>query len=214
MNIDDRLEKYILNHIDSESEYLKKVNRDTSIRLINPRMCSGHLQGRILSFLSSLIQPKYILELGSFSGYSALCLAEALIDDPQAELHTIDIDDEIEEFTQSNFDNSIFGDKIHLHIGDAIDIIPTIDRIFDIVFIDANKRIYNEYYDLVFDKVRKGGLIIADNTLWAGKVIQEPTPTEAKSIGIMSFNDRIKNDTRVDKIMLPLRDGMTLIRKK
>jgi Predicted O-methyltransferase len=211
---EEKLEQYILEHIDEEGEYLKKVNRDTHVRMLRPRMCSGHLQGRILKMLCQLVQPRYILELGTFSGYSALCMAEALADDPQAELHTIDIDDELEEFTTSNFDNSEYAGKIHFHIGDALEIIPTIDRMFDIVFIDANKRIYSEYYDLVFDKVRKGGLIIADNTLWDGKVIQEPAPKDAQSVGILNFNDKIKADNRVEKVILPLRDGITLIRKK
>ncbi|MDO5572202.1 MAG: O-methyltransferase [Bacteroidales bacterium] len=211
---DEHLENYILEHIDEEGRHLKKVNRDTYVKLLRPRMCSGHLQGRILNMICQLVRPRYILELGTFSGYSALCMAESLADDPLAELHTIDIDDELEEFASSNFENSEYGDKIHLHIGDAIEIIPTIDRIFDVVFIDANKRIYSEYYDLVFDKVRKGGLIIADNTLWDGKVIQDPLPKDAQSVGILNFNDKIKNDDRVEKVILPLRDGMTLIRKK
>lgn len=211
---DELLEQYILNHIDDEGDYLRKVNRDTHVQLLKPRMCSGHLQGRILKMLCQLVQPRYILELGTFSGYSALCMAEALAADPLAELHTIDIDDEIEEFTSSNFEKSEFADKIHFHIGDAMDIIPTIDRMFDVVFIDANKRIYSEYYDLIFDKVRKGGLIIADNTLWDGKVVQDPLPRDAQSVGILSFNDKITADDRVEKVILPLRDGMTLIRKK
>lgn len=211
---EELLEQYILNHIDEEPEYLKYVNRQTHLHTLNPRMCSGRLQGRILKMICTLVQPKYILELGTFSGYSALSMAESLIDDPEAELHTIDIDDEMEEFTSSIFKKSDYADKIHLHIGNALDIIPTIDRTFDVVFIDANKRTYCEYYDMVFDKVRKGGLIIADNTLWAGKVVQDPLPTDAQSVGIMNFNDRIATDNRVEKVILPLRDGMTLIRKK
>jgi Predicted O-methyltransferase len=141
-------------------------------------------------------------------------MAEALSDVPESELHTIDIDDEMAEFTSTVFENSDFAGKIHFHIGDALQVIPTIDRIFDVVFIDANKRIYSEYYNLVFDKVRSGGLIIADNTLWDGKVVQDPLPKDAQSVGIMNFNDMIASDTRVEKVILPLRDGMTLIRKK
>ncbi|MEG1587073.1 MAG: O-methyltransferase [Bacteroidales bacterium] len=210
----DILEQYILSHIDEEGEYLAHLNRETNIKVLQPRMCSGHLQGRILKMICQLVQPHYILELGTFTGYSALCMAEALADDPQAELHTIDIDDEMEEFTSSIFQNSKYADKIHLHIGDALDVIPTIDRVFDVVFIDANKRVYSEYYDLVFDKVRKGGLIIADNTLWDGKVVQDPLPKDAQSVGILNFNDKIASDSRVEKVILPIRDGMTLIRKK
>ncbi|MEG1615993.1 MAG: class I SAM-dependent methyltransferase [Bacteroidales bacterium] len=211
---DELLEQYILNRIDKEGELLERVNRETHVKLLKPRMCSGHLQGRILKMLCSLVQPRYILELGTFSGYSALCMAESLAEDPLAELHTIDIDDELEEFTSSFFERSPYAEKIHFHIGDAIEIIPTIDRMFDIVFIDANKRIYSEYYDLIFDKVRPGGLIIADNTLWDGKVVQDPLPKDAQSVGIMNFNDKIAADDRVEKVILPIRDGMTLIRKK
>lgn len=210
----DLLEQYILSHIDEEGSYLQRVNRDTHVKVLKPRMCSGHLQGRILKMICQLVQPRYILELGTFTGYSALCMAEALADDPLAELHTIDIDDEMEEFTSSVFQNSQYADKIHFHIGDALQVIPQIDRMFDVVFIDANKRIYSEYYDLVFDKVRKGGLIIADNTLWDGKVVQDPLPKDAQSVGILNFNDKIAADERVEKVILPIRDGMTLIRKK
>lgn len=210
----DLLEQYILNHIDEEGAYLQRLNRDTHVKVLKPRMCSGHLQGRILKMICQLVQPRYILELGTFTGYSALCMAEALADDPLAELHTIDIDDEMEEFTSTVFQNSQYADKIHFHIGDALQVIPQIDRMFDVVFIDANKRIYSEYYDLVFDKVRKGGLIIADNTLWDGKVVQDPLPKDAQSVGILNFNDKIAADDRVEKVILPIRDGMTLIRKK
>ncbi len=211
--MDSLLEEYILNHIDKENELLSNLNRATHLHQMRPRMCSGHLQGRILSMICKLINPKYILELGTFTGYSALCMAESLVD-PDAELHTIDIDDEIEEFTSGFFQKSPYADKIHFHVGDAIEIIPTIDRVFDIVFIDANKRIYSEYYDLIFDKVRKGGLIIADNTLWDGKVIEDPMPKDAQTLGILSFNEKISKDERVEKVILPIRDGMTLIRKR
>ena len=212
--MDSLLEQYVLEHIDGEGELLEKLNRDAHVNLLKSRMCSGHLQGRILTMICKLMNPRYILELGTFAGYSALCLAEGLAEDPQAELHTVDIDDEIEEFARKYFDASPYADKIKFHIGNALDIIPQIDREFDIVFIDANKRIYNEYYDAVFDKVRKGGLIIADNTLWDGKVVADPKPKDAQSVGIMSFNDRIAADERVEKVILPIRDGMTLIRKK
>ena len=210
----DLLEQYVLQHIDAESSYLKKLDRDTHVQILQARMCSGHLQGRILNMLCQLVQPRYILELGTFTGYSALCMAESLTDDPAGELHTIDIDDEMEVFTGPVFENSGLGDKIHYHIGDALEVIPTIDRMFDIVFIDADKRKYCEYFDLVFDKVRKGGLIIADNTLWDGKVVQTPTPKDGQTVGIMAFNDKIASDDRVEKVILPIRDGMTLIRKK
>lgn len=207
------LEEYVNSHIDKESELLYNLNRATHLSQTNPRMCSGHLQGRILSMICKLVRPKYILELGTYTGYSALCMAESLNGD-DAELHTIDINDEIEEFTSGFFEQSPYGDKIHFHIGDAMEIIPTIDREFDIVFIDANKRIYIEYYNMVIDKVKKGGLIIADNTLWDNKVIEQPTPIDPQSVGIMNFNDMIITDDRVEVVILPIRDGMTLIRKK
>ncbi len=210
----DLLEQYILDRIDPEGPYLQKLNRDTHVKVIQARMCSGHLQGRILKMICQLVQPRYILELGTFTGYSALCMAEAIADDPQAELHTVDIDDEMAEFTRPVFEGSGYADKIHYHIGDALEVIPTLDRQFDVVFIDADKRHYCEYFDLVFDKVRKGGLIIADNTLWDGKVVQDPRPKDGQSVGIMDFNDKIAADDRVEKVILPIRDGMTLIRKK
>ena len=210
----DLLEQYILDHIDAEGEYLQKVVRATNLHTLKPRMCSGHLQGRILKMICQLVSPRYILELGTFTGYSALCMAEALADVPEAELHTVDINDEMEEFTRSIFEGSAYADKIHFHIGDAMEVVPGIDRVFDVVFIDANKRIYSEYYDMVFDKVRSGGLIIADNTLWDGKVVQDPLPRDAQSVGILSFNDKIAADERVEKVILPSRDGMTLICKQ
>ena len=159
-----------------------------------------------------MISPVRILELGTFTGYSALCMAEALPDN--GELHTIEIDDELETFILKYFDRSPYRDRIHLHIGDAREVVPRLDGPFDMVFIDANKRLYCDYYDLVFDKVRPGGFILADNTLWDGKILQPPLPSDAQTIGIMRFNEKIAADTRVEKVILPLRDGLTLIYKK
>ncbi len=210
--MEQELEQYILNHSDSEGELLSLLNRDTHVNLLRPRMLSGHLQGRILKMICRMISPVRILELGTFTGYSALCMAEALSEN--GELHTIEIDDELEDFIRKYFDRSPYGNRIHLHIGNACDIIPTLDGYFDMVFIDADKRLYSEYYDLVFDKIHSGGFILADNTLWDGKVLQTPHRSDAQTIGIQHFNEKITADTRVEKVILPLRDGLTLIYKK
>lgn len=208
----DNIEQYILSHIDEEGELLKNLNRDAHVNLLRPRMISGHLQGRLLKMFCRMIQPKYILEIGTYTAYATLCLAEGASDD--AEIHTIEVNDELEDFILKHLHKSKLKDKIHLHIGDAIQIIPTIDCIFDLVFIDANKRHYCEYYDLIFDKVRPGGLIIADNTLWDGKVLETPHPTDKQTIGIQAFNDMLAKDDRVENVILPIRDGLTLIWKK
>ena len=206
------LDDYILQHSDDESELLAQLNRETHVKILNPRMVSGHLQGRILSTLAKMIQPKRILELGTFTGYSALCLSESLPED--GILYTIEINDELEDFTADFFRRSPHAHKIKQLTGDALAIIPTIDEVFDIVFIDADKREYIAYYDAVFDKVRQGGYILADNTLWAGKVIEKAVSNDAQTIGILQFNDYVKNDLRVEKVIFPLRDGLSIIRKK
>jgi len=208
MNIDD----YILLHSDMEPEYLAKVNRATHVKVINPRMCSGHLQGRVLSMLCHMIQPKCILELGTFTGYSALCMAEALPND--GVLHTIECDDELEDFIRQNFDGSEYGHKIKLHIGEALQVINSLDETFDLVFIDADKREYMSYYEAVLPKLKVGGFIFADNTLWDGKVLETVDSNDKQTIEIMHFNDFVATDKRVEKVILPLRDGLTLIRKK
>ena len=209
--MEELLEEYILSHIDEEGEYLKRLNRDTHVNLLRPRMLSGHLQGRILKMLCRMIRPDKILELGTFTGYSALCMAEGL--NPGGVLHTIEMDDELEDFTRPYLEQSPYKDNIHLHIGDAIKVVPTLDETFDLVFIDADKRHYCEYYDLVFDKVRPGGFILADNTLWDGKII-DPQARDGQTVGIREFNDLIASDTRVEKVIIPLRDGLTFIWKK
>jgi len=208
MNIDD----YILEHSDAEPEYLAKVNRATHVRLINPRMCSGHLQGRVLSMFCHMIRPEKILELGTFSGYSALCMAEAL---PQnGVLHTVEADDELEDFILENFAGSPYGAKIKLHIGDALEVINSLDEVFDLVFIDADKREYTAYYEAVLPKLKPGGFILADNTLWDGKVLEQIVKNDKQTVEIVHFNDYVAADKRVEKVILPLRDGLTLIRKK
>lgn len=208
----DELEEYILRHIDEEGDLLHNLNRDAHVNLLRPRMLSGHLQGRLLKMFCRLMQPKKILEIGTYTGYATLCLAEGATDD--AEIHTLEVNDELEDFIMKHLHKSKLEDKIHLHIGDALQIIPALDVIFDLVFIDANKRHYCEYYNLIFDKVRSGGLIIADNTLWDGKVLETPHHTDKQTIGIQEFNDMVAADERVEKVILPMRDGLTLIWKK
>jgi predicted O-methyltransferase YrrM len=206
------LDEYILSHSDTEPEYLAKVNRATHLRMLNPRMLSGHFQGRVLSMFCKMIQPKCILELGTFTGYSALCMAEALPDD--GILDTIECDDELEDFILQNFAGSEHAHKIKLHIGDALSEIEKLDKIFDLVFIDADKREYLAYYEAILPKVRAGGFILADNTLWDGKVLKKVEPNDKQTIEIMRFNDFVATDSGVEKVLLPLRDGLTVIRKK
>lgn len=208
MNVED----YILSHTDAEPDYLAKVNRATHLKLINPRMLSGHLQGRVLSMFCKMIQPHNILELGTFTGYSALCMAESLPEN--GILHTIECDDELEDFIKQNFSASEYNDKIKLHIGDALQVIDKLDITFDLVFIDADKREYLAYFEAVLPKLRSGGFILADNTLWDGKVLQKVENNDKQTIEIMRFNDFVSSDNRVEKVMLPLRDGLTIIRKK
>ena len=209
----EELEDYILKHIDAEGDDLRRLNRETHLYHLRPRMCSGHLQGRMLKMMVRMIRPQHILELGTFTGYSALCLAEGLADD-SCRLDTIEIDDELEDFIRAHFDASPLAPRINLHIGDARDVLPTIEGDFDLVFIDANKREYCEYYEMVFDRVAPGGFIIADNTLWDGKVVDWGQKLDAQTEGILRFNDMIAADDCVEKVILPIRDGLTIIYKK
>lgn len=207
----EELEEYILAHIDEEGEMLRRLDRETHLFHLRPRMCSGHLQGKLLKMFVRMIRPQNILELGTFTGYSALCLAEGMMG---GELHTVEIDDELEDFIRSHFETSSFADRIHLHIGDAREVIPTLGRTFDLVFMDANKREYLDYYHLVFDYVSPGGFIIADNTLWDGKVVDFGKKLDAQTEGILKFNDFVAADSRVEKVIVPIRDGLTIIYKK
>lgn len=207
------IEEYIQTHTDRVPDYLQKIERKTYLEQINPRMCSGALQGRILRMLVAMIRPQKILEIGTFTGYSALCMAEALPHDGQ--IDTIEIDDELEEDIQQNFDNSPYAHQIKLYIGDAKQFIPTLHQAYDLVFIDADKKMYSQYYDLVLPIVKEGGFIFADNTLWNNKVIDEKIdPRDKQTIEIMRFNEKVKEDMRVECVILPIRDGLTIIRKK
>ena len=203
------IEEYVLSHIDKEPEVLSWLTRETHLRTLKPRMLSGHLQGRMLKMFCSMMSAKRILEIGTFTGYSAICMAEALPED--GELHTLEINDEMEDFLQEVFLKSGMSNKIHLHIGDASAIIPGLDGLFDVVFMDGNKRHYSEYFDVVFPKLRLGGLLIADNTLWDGHVLEDSK--DAQTVGIQKFNDKVFSDERVERVIVPVRDGMTLIRK-
>ena len=209
----EELEDYILKHIDAEGDDLRRLNRETHLYHLRPRMCSGHLQGRMLKMMVRMIRPQHILELGTFTGYSALCLAEGLAVD-SCRLDTKEIDDELEDFIRAHFDASPLSPRINLHIGDARDVLPTIEGDFDLVFIDANKREYCQYYEMVFPRVASGGFIIADNTLWDGKVVDWGKKLDAQTEGILRFNDMIAADDRVEKVILPIRDGLTIIYKK
>lgn len=205
------LEQYIINHISAEEEYLRELDRETNIKVLRSRMLSGHLQGQLLQMISSMIRPQRILEIGTFTGYSALCLAKGLTEG--GKLHTIEIDDELESIAQKYFNQSGMADRIVHHIGDAQQIIPTLNESFDLVFIDADKRDYCDYYRLVFDKVPLGGFILADNILWNGKVVDPEAAEEEQTRGILQFNDMVQNDPRVRNVILPVRDGIMLVQK-
>ena len=207
----ETLDDYILGHIDPESEYLHRLYRATQLHLLYGRMASGHLQGRMLKMLVGMIHPKLVLEIGTYSGYSGLCIAEGLPED--GHLHTIEINDEQEDFTLPWFQNSPYADKITMHIGDAIDVIPQLGLSFDLAFIDGDKRRYVDYYELVLRNLNPGGYIIADNTLWDGHVLETDTHDQ-QTLGIQAFNDLVASDTRVEKVILPIRDGLTIIHKK
>lgn len=206
------IESYILSHSDEEGSLLAALNRDANVNLLRPRMLSGHLQGRILKMFCRMLKPKRVLEIGTYTGYATLCMAEALEKD--AEIHTLEINDEMEDFIRKYVSQSPDKDKIKLYFGDAMEIIPAMDESFDLVFIDADKRLYSDYYDLIFDKLPVGALILADNTLWDGKVLEPLHPADKQTAGILAFNDKIKADQRVEKVILPLRDGLTMIWKK
>lgn len=205
------LEDYISEHIDREPEPLARLARTANIRLLNPRMIAGHLQGRILKMLVAMIHPRRILEIGTFTGYATLCMAEALPDD--GEIHTVETDDEMEDFIREQFDASPLSNRIRLHIGDAQSIIPAITGQFDLIYIDGDKREYCAYYDIAFPKLCTGGFIFADNTLWGGKVLTEPHPSDRHTIEIKRFNYLIAADPRVERVILPVRDGLTIVRK-
>lgn len=212
--MDSALDDYILGHIDAEHPYLHALWRATHLHLNYPRMASGHLQGTLLRMLIHMVQPQRVLELGTFTGYSALAMASAM--KAGTELHTIEVYDEQEDFTRPWIEGSPWADRVHFHIGDAVQVLQQelAGLIFDFAFIDADKRHYVDYYEAVLPRLCPGGFIVADNTLWDGHVVShEIRESDRQTHGIMAFNDRVAADTRVEKVILPLRDGLTLIRK-
>lgn len=209
MDID--LEQYILNHIDEEDELLRELERYTHLHVLRPRMLSGHIQGSLLKMLCQMIQPEKIVELGTFTGYSAICMAKGTA--PETHIHTIELNDELEAIIRKFICKAGLEKRITLHIGNALDIIPKIEGPFDLVFIDGDKRQYPQYYEAVFPRLKPGGYIIADNILWGGKVAMPGMPDDAYTKGIMDFNNIVRNDTRVEKTILPIRDGLSIIKK-
>ena len=208
----EAIEAYILQHMDEESDYLKALYRQAHVKLINPRMTSGHLQGRLLKMLVQLARPQRVLEIGTFAGYSALCMAEGLGEG--ALLHTYEIDDELEDFTRPWIENSPYGDKVRFHIGNALEEVPQLGEVFDFVFMDGDKRQYMEYYEMILQHTSPGALILADNTLWDGHVVDKAYLNDRQTVAINKFNAFVAADPRVEKFILPLRDGLTMIRKK
>jgi caffeoyl-CoA O-methyltransferase len=206
-----QLEDYVAEHSEKEPELLRQLHRETLLKVLQPRMLSGHFQGRVLSLISKLIQPQHILEIGTYTGYSALCLAEGL--QKNGKLHTIDINPELVAIQQKYFKASGFAHQIEAHLGNALDIIPKIKAIFDLAFIDADKLNYTHYFDAIVPKMRKGGVILSDNVLWSGKVL--PTSekkTDKTTQAIKDYNKKLADDPRVETILLPIRDGLTVCR--
>ena len=205
----EKLEKYVEEHTAAESKLLQKLNRETQASVMMPRMLSGHVQGRVLSMLSHMIRPQNILEVGTYTGYSAICLAEGLSKDGR--LYTIDINEELEDMVRGYFEEAGLTDKIEYLIGNAMELIPNLKVMYDLVFIDADKINYSNYFDLVIGNVKQGGYIIADNVLWSGKVVGDKIDKDTKAI--MDFNDKVHNDSRVENVLFPVRDGLMVLRK-
>ena len=208
--ISPELEDYIEKHSEDEPALLAALNKETHQKILQPRMLSGHFQGRALSLLSKLVNPKNILEIGTYTGYSAFCLCEGLQQD--GTLHTIDIKEELWDFQRKYFDKSPWGSQIVQHIGNALDIIPTLDIKFDLVFIDADKENYIKYFDLIIPMMNKGGLILSDNVLWSGKVLEPVKPNDESTKVLLEFNKLLKNDPRVETVLFPIRDGLNVSR--
>lgn len=208
----EAIEEYVARHTEKEPELLQELNHETWEKVLIPRMLSGHIQGRILSMLSHMIQPKNILEIGTYTGYSALCFAEGLQEG--GKIHTIDINEELEPMVNRYIEKSGFSNQIVNHVGNAMDIIPNLTEIFDLVFIDADKTNYSNYFDLVFDKVRTGGYIIADNVLWSGKVVEPKENDDPDTVALKAYCNKVHNDDRVQNVLFPVRDGLMIVRKK
>ncbi len=204
------LETYIQEHSEAEPKLLQELTRETHLKVVRPRMITGHFQGRVLSILSKLINPKYILEIGTYTGYSALCLAEGLR--KTGMLHTIDINPELTDMQRRYFDQSGFGEQIVQHLGDALEIIPRLEQVFDLVFIDAEKLSYDAYFEAVLQRTTSGSIILSDNVLWSGKVVTPLDPKDKVTQILLNYNRKLKEDPRVETVLLPIRDGLTLCR--
>ena len=210
--LDSVIEQYALEHSEGESALLNELNRQTHIKVIQPRMLSGHLQGRILSLLSQSIRPKTILEIGTYTGYSALCMAEGL--QKNGQLYTIDNNKEIAPFANKYFNKSSYKNLIKMIVGNALDVIPDLNLKWDLVFIDADKENYSNYFDAIIENVNQGGMIIADNVLWSGKVIKPTSKNDVETQALKSFNEKVHSDSRVSNVLMPVRDGMMIMIKK
>ena len=210
--LSEELENYAAQHTEDEPLLLQELNKRTHLNVLQPRMISGHFQGRFLSLLSKMVLPHTILEIGTYTGYATLCLAEGL--HPEGVLHTIDIKEELTDLQREFFDRSGYGSQIVQHLGKAADIIPSLNTTFDLVFIDADKQNYAHYFDLVIEKMNRGGIILSDNVLWSGKVVEEVKHNDKHTQALMAYNQKIKDDPRVETVLLPIRDGITLSRVK
>ena len=209
------LERYIIDHISSEDPVLTELDRQTHLRVIQPRMLSGHLQGRLLEMFTAMVRPQYVLELGTFTGYSAIAMARGL-ERPEAVLHTVEVNDELYDFAAEYIEKAGLRDRIVQHIGPALEVVPQLGLVFDLVFIDADKREYPDYFRMLLDGgwVRSGSIILADNVLWSGKVVEEVAHNDRQTLSLLEFNRIVRDDPRVDQVIVPLRDGLTIIRVK
>jgi predicted O-methyltransferase YrrM len=208
----DKLDEYLINHSEKEPELLSNLNRETNLKVLQPRMISGTYQGRLLSLISKIINPKKILEIGTFTGYSTLCLAEGL--DENGEIHTVDINEELYDLQRKYFKKSSFNNNITQHLGNALDIIPKLDRDFDLIFLDADKINYPKYLDILIVRLKKGGVLLSDNVLWDGKVLNEISHKDKSTKAIVKYNELLNNRSDMDSVILPIRDGITISRKK
>jgi len=208
--LSDALENYIKDHSEDEPEILQNLTRDTHLKVIQPRMITGHFQGRVLSMLSKIRHPQYILEIGTYTGYSAICLAEGL--QKNGQLHTIDVNEELTAIQKKYFEKSGYGDLIIQHIGDALDLVPKLDICFDLVFIDAEKKSYDAYFEVAIQKTKPGSIILSDNVLWSGKVVEPLNEKDKATKVLLDYNQKLKDDPRVETVLFPIRDGLTLCR--
>ncbi|OOB83069.1 methyltransferase [Flavobacterium columnare] len=208
--ISEDLENYVANHSENEPELLARLNKETHQKILQPRMLSGHFQGRVLSMLSKLIRPTTILEIGTYTGYAALCLAEGL--NKNGTLDTIDNNEELYDFQKKYFDQSVWANQIQQHLGNALEIIPTLNKTFDLVFIDADKENYINYFHLIIPMMNPGGVILSDNVLWSGKVLEEVKANDKSTRVLLEYNQLLKEDPRVETVLLPIRDGLTVSR--